>query len=57
MRYRIFTINKVTGQHEAVLGNTMTEEAAENFCEAWGWTYDDGKRSFWLDFEEETENL
>ena len=55
MRYRVFTINKVTGRQEAVLQKTMTEEAAENICEAWGWSYDDGERSFWIDYEEEGE--
>jgi hypothetical protein len=55
MRYRIITINKVTGQQEAVLQNAMTEEAAENFCEGWGWIYDDGEHSFWMDYEEEGE--
>lgn len=38
---------------EIVLEHGVSEEYAERFCEMWGWSYDDGKYSYWLNYEEE----
>lgn len=51
MEYEVIMINKVTGHVQDILQTGITEEAAENICEAWGWNYDDGKRSYWLDYQ------
>lgn len=53
MSYRVFTINKVTAQRVEVISEGLTEEQALKECEEWGWNYDDGHRSYWLDYEEE----
>lgn len=52
--FRVFTTSKVTGQRVEILEDKLTERQAERFCEEWGWNYDDGERSFWLDYEEYT---
>lgn len=35
------------------LGTYYNGEDAEKFCEMWGWSYDDGRCSYWLDVEKE----
>ena len=49
--YRIISINKST-REEKTLDIVETECKAERFCELWGWTYDDGACSYWLEYEE-----
>lgn len=34
-----------------LLESCMLERDAESFCESWGWSYDDGKKSYWLRME------
>ena len=31
----------------------MTEAQAFKMCEMWGWTYDDGRKGYYMDLEEE----
>lgn len=33
----------------------MTEPQALKMCESWGWVYDDGVKSYNMDYEPETE--
>ena len=35
-----------------VLATGITEQEAENICESWGWSYDNGKQSFRMSFWE-----
>lgn len=49
-KYNIITIDKAT-KEETVLHANMSEKEAESFCDAWGWVYDDGKKSYWLGLE------
>lgn len=51
MRYYVYTYSKATHKTVAVLESGLTREDAESFCEAWGWNYDDGERSYWLDYD------
>lgn len=47
---KVIAIDKQT--HERiVLEDDLTEAQAERFCEMWGWSYDDGKKSYWLEME------
>lgn len=34
-----------------------TEKQAEEMCEQWGWTYDDGKHSYWMTYEQSDEYM
>lgn len=34
-----------------ITGFLSSEDKALNFCESWGWSYDDGQKSYWLDYE------
>lgn len=49
--YKIIGIRK-TDKAEIIVSTAETERAAERFCEAWGWNYDDGGCSYWLEYEE-----
>ena len=51
MRYKIIATRKANKKEKLVLATNVTEKVAENFCESWGWSYDDGKKSYWLDYE------
>lgn len=51
--YKVYTINKITGYREDIIETGLTESEAESYCESWGWNYDDGHRSFWIDYEVE----
>ncbi len=33
---------------EIVIENGLSRTAAEKICEQWGWSYDDGKYSYWM---------
>lgn len=35
-----------------VMATGITEQEAENICESWGWSYDNGKQSFRMSFWE-----
>ena len=48
---KVILINKVT-KEETVLIDDITEQEAESFCEAWGWNYDDGYKSYWLGLDD-----
>ncbi len=51
MTYYVYTYSKVTNRTVKILATGLTEEEAENFCESWGWNYDDGERSYWLSYD------
>lgn len=51
MTYYVYTYSKVTNKTVKILATGLTEEEAENFCESWGWNYDDGERSYWLSYD------
>lgn len=46
----IIITDKQTGQ-EKTLETVPTQEQAENFCECWGWSYDDGRKTYYLGYE------
>lgn len=50
-KYRVVATQKGTN-NTIILESGLTEEKAQNFCEMWGWSYDDGKNSYWLGYEE-----
>lgn len=39
-------------KHTLILDRVSTEQQAIKFCEQWGWSYDDGQQSYWLDYKE-----
>lgn len=49
--FNIYIIEKST-KKRSVLDTVDTERKAERFCEMWGWSYDDGEKSYWLEYEE-----
>lgn len=51
MLYRVIATEKGT-EKTIVLSSGITEEKALKFCESWGWSYDDGYKSYWLGYEE-----
>lgn len=52
--FRVFSINKSNRQRVDVIASELTEQEAENFCEAWGWNYsNENGESFYIDYEEE----
>lgn len=51
--YRVYTSSKTTGMRVEVLCEGLTESEAQAYVESWGWSYDDGHRSFWMDYEVE----
>ena len=52
MAVNLYAINKITNQREKLVYKGKNEEDAEIFCEQWGWKYDDGYKSFWLEIGE-----
>lgn len=42
-------------EHKIIIEPHMTEAQAMKMCEAWGWFYDDGCKTYGMDIEEETE--
>jgi len=50
-KYRVIATLKGT-EKETILKDNLTEKQAEKFCDSWGWSYDDGQKSYWLDYEE-----
>lgn len=53
-KYKVILINKVT-REKLIYCTCYTEREAEKCCEEWGWSYDDGHHSYWMDIEEEEE--
>lgn len=49
--FNIYAKNKKTGK-EIILATCLNEDKAESYCEAWGWSYDDGENSYWLSYGE-----
>ena len=47
----VYAINKITGEREKIVYKGKSEDDAERFCEQWGWNYDDGHRSYWLEID------
>lgn len=56
MAVNIIAIRKRDGQ-EKILQTVSTTAKAESFCEVWGWNYDDGQESYWLEYEEINEKV
>lgn len=52
MLYRVIATEKGT-ENKIILSSEITEEKALQFCESWGWSYDDGYKSYWLGYDEE----
>lgn len=48
---KIIATRKRDGQ-EKVLQTVSSAAKAEEFCEVWGWSYDDGRDTYWLSYEE-----
>jgi len=38
---------------EIILGTFYSKEEAEQFCEQWGWNFDDGVNNYWMKIIEE----
>lgn len=53
-KYKVILINKAT-REESLYCTCNTEAEAEHYCEEWGWSYDDGYHSYWMDILEEEE--
>lgn len=53
--YNVIIKNKRTGK-TAIYGTYAIEEQATKECEEWGWTYDDGKESYFMECEEIEDN-
>jgi hypothetical protein len=51
MAYNIIATRKTDGK-EKVLQTVSSKDRAESYCECWGWNYDDGQDTYWLDIEE-----
>lgn len=51
--YRVYTSSKTTGMRVEVLETGLTESQAQAMVESWGWSYDDGHHSYWMDYEVE----
>ena len=51
-KYKVLVTPKGTDKTQ-VYENNLTEEQAQKICEAWGWSYDDGKISYWMRYEEQ----
>lgn len=49
--FKIIGIRKANKSIIMTIAENLTEQQAESFCEAWGWCYDDGQHSYWLDYE------
>lgn len=49
--FRVIATRKTFPAETMVVFGPTTEEKADRFCEQWGWTYDDGKCSYWLSVE------
>lgn len=49
--YNIVLTRKGT-EERSILSYGITEAQAERECEQWGWSYDDGKHSYYMSYEE-----
>ena len=49
--FSVYITDKVTHE-QSILESNLTEEQAESICEEWGWTYDDGHRSYWMGYDD-----
>ena len=47
----VFGVEKET-KCRVVLGTFYSKEEAEQFCERWGWSFDDGVHSYWMELDE-----
>ena len=50
--YRVIATKKSLPAETLVVFGPTTEDNAERFCEQWGWSYDDGRHSYWLGLEQ-----
>lgn len=49
--YNLVLTRKGTNER-SILSYGITEAQAERECEQWGWSYDDGKHSYYMSYEE-----
>lgn len=49
--YNLVITRKADGE-QSILEHNITEAQAEKMCEQWGWSYDDGKYSYYMGYEE-----
>ena len=53
--FNVVGIEKGT-DNKIIIEPNMTEPQAMKMCESWGWSYDDGVKSYYMDIEEVSEN-
>lgn len=53
--YNVIIKNKRTGK-TAIYGTFAEESQAVKECEEWGWSYDDDKESYFMEYEEIQDN-
>lgn len=50
--FKVIGIRKTNKSNIVIIIDNLTEQQAERFCEAWGWSYtDENNISYWLDYE------
>lgn len=50
-KYCVMAIKKGDRSVAVEVLSDVSIEKAQQFCEEWGWSYDDGKASYWLNIE------
>lgn len=50
-KYCVMAIKKSDRTVSVEVLSDVNVEKAQRFCEEWGWSYDDGKFSYWLNIE------
>ena len=55
-RYCVIGTAKASRQ-EVVILSDATEEEALRECEQWGWSYDDGEKSYWIEVRERSDRM
>ena len=51
-RFQVIGRNKNKCKNDTLIEYFNTEEQAEKFCEAWGWSYSDDTGDYWLQIVE-----
>lgn len=50
-KYCVMAVKKGDSTVTVEVLSDVSVEKAQQFCEEWGWSYDDGKASYWLNIE------
>lgn len=53
----IVTITNKATHEEMILNAFNSKEKALSMCEQWGWMYNDGKKSYWMGYEEFSDDV